>query len=101
MVDAIDRGALTGLGQALAAGVLSDAALQQTTDATPNFRILPWANVIKIGGQSIMDRGKAAVGPLVEEIVENLPRHKMILGTGAGTRARHVYSLAMVCRPPS
>jgi len=95
MVDAIDRGALTGLGQALAAGGLSDAALQRTTDATPNFRILPWANVIKIGGQSIMNRSKAAVGPIVEEIVENLPRHKMILGTGAGTRARHVYSLAM------
>ena len=27
-----------------------------------------------------------AVGPVVDEIVANLPRHKMILGTGAGTR---------------
>ena len=42
-----------------------------------------------------MDRGRAAVGPVVDEIVANLPRHKMILGTGAGTRARHVYSLAI------
>jgi molybdenum storage protein len=32
---------------------------------------------------------------VVDEIVANLPRHKMILGTGAGTRARHVYSLAI------
>ena len=42
-----------------------------------------------------MDRGRSAVGPVVDEIVANLPRHKMILGTGAGTRARHVYSLAI------
>jgi molybdenum storage protein len=86
---------LTELGKRLVSGSLSDAALQRATDATPNVAILPWANVVKIGGQSIMDRGRAAVGPVVDEIVANLPRHKMILGTGAGTRARHVYSLAI------
>src|SRR6267154_3321346 len=89
------NGMLTELGKRLVSGSLSDAVLQRATDATPNVAILPWANVVKIGGQSIMDRGRAAVGPLVEEIVANLPRHKMILGTGAGTRARHVYSLAI------
>jgi molybdenum storage protein len=51
--------------------------------------------VVKIGGQSIMDRGRSAVIPVVDEIVANLHRHKMILGTGAGTRARHVYSMAI------
>jgi molybdenum storage protein len=76
-------------------GPLSDEALRQTTESTPDYAILPWVNVVKIGGQSIMDRGRAAVGPLVEEIVGNLKRHKMILGTGAGTRARHIYSLAI------
>lgn len=86
---------LTDLGKRLVGGSLSDAALQRATEATPNIAILPWANVVKIGGQSIMDRGRAAVGPVVDEIVANLPRHKMILGTGAGTRARHVYSLAI------
>lgn len=59
------------------------------------YPILPWASVVKIGGQSIMDRGSEAVLPLVDEIVRNLSTHKMILGTGAGTRARHVYSLAI------
>ncbi len=59
------------------------------------YPILPWANVVKIGGQSIMDRGSDAVLPLVDEVVRNLKMHKMILGTGAGTRARHVYSLAI------
>ena len=86
---------LTELGKRLIAQSLSDAALQQATEHTPDFAILPWVNVVKIGGQSIMDRGRNAVMPLIDEIVANLPRHKMILGTGAGTRARHIYSLAI------
>ena len=95
MPDTLDNPVLTDLGQRLIAGSLSDAALQRATEATPNFAILPWVNVVKIGGQSIMDRGRSAVAPVVDEIVANLKRHKMILGTGAGTRARHVYSLAI------
>jgi molybdenum storage protein len=85
----------TDLGKRLINGSLSDEALQRATASTPDYAILPWVNVVKIGGQSIMDRGRAAVGPLVDEIVANLKPHKMILGTGAGTRARHIYSLAI------
>ena len=33
--------------------------------------------------------------PILEEIVANLGRHEMIIGTGAGTRARHAYSVAL------
>jgi molybdenum storage protein len=95
MNETTDHAMLTELGRRLISGSLSDAAIQKATEATPNFAILPWVNVVKIGGQSIMDRGRSAVGPVVEEIVANLHRHKMILGTGAGTRARHVYSLAI------
>jgi molybdenum storage protein len=95
MYETTDNATLTELGRRLVGGSLSDQAIQRATEATPNFAILPWVNVVKIGGQSIMDRGRSAVGPVVEEIVANLPRHKMILGTGAGTRARHVYSLAI------
>jgi molybdenum storage protein len=92
----IDNNAvLTALGKQLVSGSLNDVAVQQATEDTPNFRVLPWVNVVKIGGQSIMDRGRSAVYPLVEEIVSNLDRHKMILGTGAGTRARHIYSMAI------
>jgi molybdenum storage protein len=92
---------LTSLSEKLASGSLSDAAVMQATEATPNYTILPWVNVVKIGGQSIMDRGRDAVYPLVEEIVANLKHHKMILGTGAGTRARHIYSLAIDLGLPS
>jgi len=94
-MQAPDNAMLTDLGKRLVSGSLSDAALQKATEATPSHAILPWVNVVKIGGQSIMDRGRSAVGPVVDEIVANLPHHKMILGTGAGTRARHVYSLAI------
>src|SRR3954465_8755550 len=90
-----DNALLTELGQRLVSGSLREAALQRATDAIPTHAILPWVNVVKIGGQSIMDRGRSAVGPVVSEIGANLKSHKMILGTGAGTRARHVYSLAI------
>jgi molybdenum storage protein len=90
-----DDSMLTELGKRLVAESLSDITLQRATEDTPDFVLLPWVNVVKIGGQSIMDRGRSAVMPLVDEIVANLPRHKMILGTGAGTRARHIYSLAI------
>ena len=76
----------TTLGRQLLSGSLTDASLQRATEDTPDFAILPWVNVVKVGGQSIMDRGRSAVYPLVDEIVANLGRHKMILGTGAGTR---------------
>ena len=95
MHDTTSKDMLTDLGRRLVVGSLSDAALQEATERTPNFAILPWVNVVKIGGQSIMDRGAPEVRPVVDEIVANLKRHKMILGTGAGTRARHVYSLAI------
>jgi molybdenum storage protein len=90
-----DNSMLTELGKRLVGESLSDATLQRATEETPDFLLLPWVNVVKIGGQSIMDRGRSAVMPLIDEIVANLPRHKMILGTGAGTRARHIYSLAI------
>jgi molybdenum storage protein len=95
MFEPTDSDMVTELGKRLVSGSLSDAAIQEATEATPNLAILPWVNVVKIGGQSIMDRGRKAVGPVVDEIVANLHRHKLILGTGAGTRARHVYSVAI------
>src|SRR6266699_2480250 len=51
---------------------------------SPQIRILPWANVVKIGGRSIIDRGREALLPLIDEIAGNLDRHKLIIGAGAG-----------------
>jgi molybdenum storage protein len=76
-------------------GSLTAHEVLTATEETPDFAILPHASVVKIGGQSIIDRGREALYPIIEEIVENLPRHKMLIGTGAGTRARHLYSLGV------
>ena len=81
--------------EALIGGNLNDEMWMAKVDQQPTIAILPEANVIKIGGQSFIDRGRAAVYPLIEELVENLPLHKMVIGTGAGTRARHAYSIGL------
>ena len=73
---------------------LTDVQLLAAAETAADFRILPDATVIKIGGQSIIDRGRAAVYPLVDEIVAVRKAHKLLIGTGAGTRARHLYSIA-------
>jgi molybdenum storage protein len=86
---------LTELGRSLLTGSLDEEQLMALTAEPPPVQILPEANVIKIGGQSFIDRGREAVFPLIEEIVENLGHHKMIIGTGAGTRARHAYSVGL------
>jgi len=73
---------------------LSDPELLAAAEKAADFRILPEATVIKIGGQSVIDRGRAAVYPLIDEIVAARKTHKLLIGTGAGTRARHLYSIA-------
>lgn len=73
---------------------LTDPELLAAAEKSADYRILPDATVIKIGGQSVIDRGRSAVYPLVEEIVAARKHHKLLIGTGAGTRARHLYSIA-------
>ena len=91
----MDGDLMSGLGAALVSGSLTDEALLADTGRSPVMQILPEANVVKVGGQSFIDRGRSAVFPLIDEIVANLPDHKMIIGTGAGTRARHAYSVGL------
>ena len=64
-----------GLEELLMQRSLTDAQLQKAASAAANFRILPDATVIKIGGQSVIDRGRAAVYPIVDEIVAARKAH--------------------------
>jgi molybdenum storage protein len=73
---------------------LTDIELLAASDAAEDYAILPDANVLKIGGQSLIDRGRAAVLPIVEELAAAKRTHQLLIGTGAGTRARHLYALA-------
>jgi molybdenum storage protein len=73
---------------------LTDPQLLAAAETSADYRILPEATVIKIGGQSVIDRGRAGLYPLLDEIVAARKNHQLLIGTGAGTRARHLYSIA-------
>jgi molybdenum storage protein len=73
---------------------LVDKGVMARSEA-PVRAILPHVSVIKIGGRSIMDRGRSALLPLLDEIVENQARHTQILGVGAGVRSRHILSVGL------
>jgi len=67
----------------------------KTTESSEYFRMHPDINVLKIGGQSIMDRGAKAILPVVDELKKLKNKYKLLLMTGGGTRARHVYNIGM------
>jgi molybdenum storage protein len=69
--------------------------LLERTEADEYFRMHPEINVLKIGGQSIMDRGAKAVMPIVDALAKAKEDHRILLMTGGGTRARHVYNIGV------
>src|SRR5271154_2896040 len=79
----------------LARQTLLDTDLTRPVAGGRPIRILPWVQVVKIGGRSIMDRGRDAILPLVDELRKLLPEHRLLILTGAGVRARHVYSVGL------
>ena len=79
----------------LMAESLMDKGLLEGTEVEQVFRPLPDLNVIKLGGQSIIDRGSKVVTPLLEEIVAARADHPLLVMTGGGTRSRHAYAIAL------
>src|SRR2546425_8431605 len=73
---------------------LLDKDLQRTTEP-PVFRMLPDAHVVKVGGRSIIDAGRAVVYPVVDALAQCLESKKLIIGTGGGVRSRHVFSIGI------
>ena len=76
---------------------LVDRRVIAKTDSIEEFAIMPDVVMVGIGGQSIFDRGKGAVRPLVEELraLRESRKHKMVLSVGGGTRVRHTMSVAL------
>jgi molybdenum storage protein len=79
----------------LARQTLLDGELTTPVAGKRPIRLLPWLQVVKIGGRSIMDRGRDAILPIVDEIRKLLPEHRLLILTGAGIRARHVYGVGL------
>ena len=76
---------------------LQNRDVLSNTDSDRDLHIFPDCSLVSIGGQSIFDRGKAAILPLVDELVEIKKDKglKLVLGVGGGTRVRHTISIAL------
>jgi molybdenum storage protein len=82
---------------------------RRTIDAPPadklEYRptaVMPDVKVVKIGGQSVLDRGRAALFPILDEIVEARKLGiQVVVLVGGGTRARHIYSIASELEMPT
>ncbi len=73
---------------------LLDKELMASTES-PVVRMLPHVHVIKVGGRSILDQGKAVTYPVVEVLGKLLETEHLILGVGGGVRSRHVFSIGL------
>ena len=73
---------------------LLDKDVMASTEA-PVVRMLPGVHVVKIGGRSILDAGRAVTYPIVEVLARLLESEKLILGVGGGVRSRHVFSVGL------
>jgi molybdenum storage protein len=89
-----DTNQIKHVASPLARQTLLDGDLTRPVAGGSPIRLLPWLQVVKIGGR-IMDRGHEAILPLVDELRALLPEHRLLILTGAGIRARHLYSVGL------
>ena len=87
------------------ASTLARATLTGALDEKFEYRptaVMPDVKVVKIGGQSVLDRGRAALFPILDEIVEARRQGiQVAVLAGGGTRARHIYSIASELEIPT
>ncbi len=58
--------------------------------------IIPTLNVIHVGGKSIIDRGRIAVFPLIDEFVSIKEQGwKFVIGVSGGARVRHTMAIGL------
>ncbi len=74
---------------------LVDKRVLAATHTDHEIAILPKVNIVTLGGHSIMDRGKSAVFPLIDEIARARKKHQLIVGVGGGARVRHTFHIAL------
>lgn len=76
---------------------LQNKQVLSNTESDRDIQIFPDVSLVSIGGHSIFDRGKAAILPLVDELVriKQDKATKFVIGVGGGTRTRHTMSIAV------
>ena len=80
---------------------LVSKSFAESLKSAPQQRLFPDVNILKIGGQSLCDRGIKAIPAILKEIVANKDKHKMLITTGGGTRSRHIYSIGLELGMPT
>ena len=73
----------------------------ENLEVAPQERLYPDVCLMKIGGQSICDRGAKALPGIIKEITANRAEHKMLVTTGGGTRSRHIYTIGLELGMPT
>lgn len=97
-----DRIWVPGMDTEFSGETMSSKSFRDKISNTPSVAVLPDVWMIKVGGQSMMDRGREAVFPVLDELLKAQAEGiKFILGVGGGTRARHVYAQAMELNLPT
>lgn len=86
--------AVKDVPSALMRQTLLDRELVRPIDR-PVIPLLPWLNIVTLGGRSIIDPGPETLGPVVDELRAAMPEHRMLILTGPGIRARHVLGVGL------
>jgi molybdenum storage protein len=86
--------AVKDVPSALMRQTLLDRELVRPIDR-PVIRLMPWLNVVTIGGRSIIDPGLDTLGPVADELRTAMNDYRMLLLTGPGIRARHVLGVGL------
>ncbi len=90
----ITPGDIKHVASGLARQTLLDWSITNPVAGVQPIPLLPWVQVVKIGGR-IFDRGRDAILPIVDEIRKLLPEHRLLILTGAGIRARHLFAVGL------
>lgn len=90
-----DAAAQKHLEGGLKAESLIDKSVLRASATEKEVAILPNAEVVSIGGASIMDRGAPAILPLIDEIARLRKGHDIVVGVSGGARTRHIFQIAL------
>ncbi len=74
---------------------LVDRKVISSSQVIDEVAIIPYMNVISVGGSSIIDRGKEAVFPIVDELLSIKGKHKFVVGVTGGVRVRHAMAIGL------
>ncbi len=74
---------------------LVDRKVLSSSEVIDEIAILPYLDVISVGGSSIIDKGKSAVFPLVDELVSLKGKFKFAVGVTGGVRVKHAMAIGL------